>query len=579
MALFSALVHALKRHRALPHLEAIKARVAFFRPFDWFVVSSLAVVMVLSVATMLAGVSLALTTKVPANGGSYSEGVVGSPRFINPLLAISETDQDLTKLVFSGLLKRNPDGSVVPDLASGYEISEDRTTYTVTLKEEARFQDGTPVTADDVVFTVRAAQNPEIKSPRRADWEGVLVETSDPYTITFTLSEPYAPFLQNLTLGILPKHLWGEVTPEEFPFTTLNAKPIGSGPYKVEGVRESNSGIPVEYRLKAWGGVRTPYIESFVMRFYSNEDALQSAFTRNEIDAVHSVNPRTIPGDHKAYEGVFGRIFGVFFNQNQNALFADSVVREALDVAVDKKNIVDTVLGGYGSVIDGPLPPETTSSPSLGEEDGAARARQLLADNGWEAGQDGILEKTSTKGGKKETKRLSFSLSTSNAPELKQAAEATAEGWRAIGAEVDLKFFEQNDLTVEVIRPRKYDALLFGEVVGREPDLFAFWHSSQRNDPGLNIALYANTDTDAKLSDARTEIDQSLRKKHTKEAADEIREEVAAVFLYAPHFVYVAPTSVSGVIFGTVAVPSDRFDAVDQWYLKTEQVWPLFSNQ
>jgi peptide/nickel transport system substrate-binding protein len=152
-----------------------------------------------------------------------------------------------------------------------------------------------------------------------------------------------------------------------------------------------------------------------------------------------------------------------------------------------------------------------------------------------------------------------------------------AADWKASGVEVDVKFFEQSDLSVEVIRPRKYDALLFGEVVGRDPDLFAFWHSSQRNDPGLNIALYANTDTDKKLSDARTETDPDVRREKTKAAANAIAKETAALFLYAPHFVYLSPATASGIVFGTISSPSDRFDAVDQWYLETEQVWPIFS--
>jgi len=579
MPFFRAFLNVLKKPIALPPLETLKQRTAFLRPLDWLIIGALAITMALAVATMLAGVSLALTSKVPAYGGTYREGMIGSPRFVNPLLAISETDQSLSKLVFSGLLRKRPDGTPLPDLAEGYEISEDELTYTLTIREDARFHDGSPVTADDVVFTVKAAQNPDIKSPRRAEWEGVLVEALDDRTVVFTLNAPYAPFIENLTLGILPKSLWGEVASEEFPFTTLNEKPVGSGPFRIESRRENSSGIPIEYRLKAWNGVRRPYIDTFIVKFYTNEEALLASLNRGEIDAANSINPGATDGMRTVYEAVFGRIFGVFMNQNQNTLFADSAVRRALNAAVDKQRLVDTVLSGYGSVIDGPLPPDSIRiAPAAGSaEERIQAAKAILEGDGWEAGVDGVYEKTTTVKGKKEVKRLAFSLSTSNADELREASELVAADWRALGAEVSLKIFEQNDLAVEVIRPRKYDALLFGEVVGREPDLFAFWHSSQRNDPGLNIALYANTDTDKKLSDARIETDPAKRKSLSKAAAREISDETAAIFLYAPHFVYVAPKSVSGIIFGDLSTPADRYDTVDQWYMKTEQVWPLFT--
>lgn len=580
MELFRAFAHSLTKPRTLHFIESWRKHTAFFKPSDWLIAWTLIVIMGMSAATMLAGVSLALTTKVPAQGGTYTEGVVGTPRFVNPLLAISEADRDLSSMVYSGLLRRNPDGTLVPDVAESYEMSEDKRTYTVVISNEARFHDGKPVTADDVVYTVREAQTPEVKSPRRADWEGVSVQAVDEKTVSFTLSAPYPPFLENLTMGILPKHLWSGVSSEEFAFTTLNEHPVGSGAYKIEAIRENSSGIPVEYRLQAFrSGTRSAFIDKFIFRFYPNEDELKKALERGEVSAASSIDPSGVLGGRVAYEAVFGRIFGIFFNQSQNPVFADSAVRRALDTAVDKQRIIDTILNGYGSVIDGPLPPETIL-PAGSPVDAEARlqeARDILAKAGWSAGDDGVLAKTEKVKGKNQTSRLVFSLTTSNAPELKRAAEMAAEDWRALGADVSLKFFEQNDLNIEVIRPRKYDALLFGEVVGREPDLFAFWHSSQRNDPGLNIGLYASTDADKKLEAARTSDDPGIRREKAKAAAKEIEDDVAAVFLYAPHFVYLAPKTVSGIVLGTVEAPSDRFDSADQWYLSTENVWPVFT--
>lgn len=575
-----AFLRALLRHRTIPSLQNLEAKTKVFTPSDWLVVGVLGAVMTFTVASMLASISLTLAVEVPAHGGTYTEGLAESPRFINPLLAISDTDRDLTTLVFSGLLRSNPDGSLSPDLASSYTVSDDQLTYTFTLDDHARFHDGTPVTAEDVAFTVQEAENPDIKSPRRADWEGVTVTAVDPKTVSFSLKSPYAPFLENMTLGILPKHIWQKVSPEEFPFSTLNASPIGSGPYKVESLKRNSSGIPTEYHLTAVSeGTRIPYIQNFIFKIYSNAIDLKSALNKGEVNAAHSIDTTGLIGTHTVNEAIFGRVFGVFFNQNQNKIFANKAVRQALDVAVDKQALVSTILAGHGSVIDGPLPPNAVGSVAKDvrtADERIAQAEGILAKDGWVAGADGILTKTTGSGKKKETLRLSFSLSTSNVPELKHTAELVAADWQKVGAEVDLKFFDQNDLNVGVIRPRKYDALLFGLVIGRDLDLFAFWHSSQRNDPGLNIALYANVETDKKLSALRTLANPALRADKARAIADDITNDSAAVFLYTPYFVYVTPLDVSGMKLGIISTPNDRFNAADQWYVRTEHVWPIF---
>ncbi len=546
-------------------------------PSDWMIVSILGIVMAFGALAALATVSSSLAIEVPARGGTFTEGLIGAPRFINPLLAVSDTDRDITALVFSGLMKAEPDGSFVSDLAESFSLSEDKRTYTFTIKDGAQFHDGSLVTADDVAFTVRAAQNPDIKSPRRANWEGVEINVLDEHNISFTLKSPYAPFIANTTLGILPRHIWGNISAEEFPFNSFNTEPVGSGPYEVSSVKKNASGIPTEYHFSAFtGGVRTPYISTLIFTFYSNSEELELALQQGSVKSAHSVSPAEASRTQMTHEAVFARVFGVFFNQNQNEIFAEQNVRAALDVVLDKQSIVDTVLSGYGSVIYEPLPPDSTSGHinPLSHEERLSEARALLDRAGWKQGEDGIYTKTV----KKDTRRLSFSITTGNAPELKKAAELVANEWRTLGAEIEVKFFEQNDLNLEVIRPRKYDALLFGLVVGRELDLFAFWHSSQRNDPGLNIALYANSATDKALESARAESDPEKRLDFLHEAAHQIADETAAVFLYAPYFVYTTPSDVSGITLGTVASPSDRFMSVEDWYLKTENVWSIFTN-
>lgn len=546
------------------------------RPSDWTIISLLFGLMALGAGILFAHTAHELAVSVPERGGVHIEGVLGTPRFVNPLLANSDADRDLTALIYSGLMRVGHGGVLEPDIAEGYDISDDLRTYTFTLRQGVQFHDGTPITADDVAFTIQMARHPDVKSTKRANWEGVDVVVLDARTISFTLQSPFAPFLENTTLGVLPKHLWGGMPPDEFPFTDLNTRPVGSGPYRVHEVRKTASGVPTEYRLRAFQrGGREPLINNFVLKFYQDEQSLLRAFESSDVHAAHSLFTTALPRGAVTHEAVFARVFGIFFNQNQQELFASQTVRRALNASLDKGSIVDTIIGGYGVPLDGPLPPQTPHRTlDDGDEEAALEeARSILEDAGWEIGDDGFYERT-TQGN---TTRLAFSLSAPAAPELRRAAEYVVATWQKLGADVTLSVYEQAELNAEVIRPRRYDAILFGLIVGRELDLFAFWHSSQRNDPGLNIALYANITTDRLLEEARSEMDQALRREKAMRAAEEIATETAAIFLYAPTFVYHTQNAVQGIALQSISAPSDRFYAVHSWYLNTERVWPLFA--
>ncbi len=227
---------------------------------------------------LLYSVNKALLVEVPARGGTLVEGLVGAPRFINPLLAISDADRDLSALVYSGLLRAQGE-ELIPDLAESYEVSPDGTAYTFVIREDATFHDGSRVTAEDVVFTVAKAQDPILKSPKRANWDGVAAEVVDERTVRFTLKAPYAPFVENATLGILPKALWEEVSSDEFPFSALNTDPIGSGPFFVSTIERNPSGIPTTYLMRPFAdyALGKPYLQEIRFRFFDSERSLLSA--------------------------------------------------------------------------------------------------------------------------------------------------------------------------------------------------------------------------------------------------------------------------------------------------------------
>ncbi len=545
-----------------------------FTPGDYLVLGALGLLCAVGFFWLLAELSLTFTITVPARGGEYREVIVGTPRFVNPILAISDADRDLTELTFAGLMRRTAGGELVPEIAENYTLSEDGRVYTFTIRSDAQFHDKTPVTASDVAFTVSLAKNPSLKSPKRANWEGVETTVTDERTITFTLKEPYALFLDNTRIGILPKHLWEGVSVEEMPFSRLNVEPVGAGPYRVERLVTGSAGIPIGVVLRSFDqSVREPYINTIELTFVTDQDAQIAAMRADAGLGGHSVPPSEFQ-NHALHEAVMGRVFSVFFNHNQNDLFADAVVRRALDESLDRSELVAILIGGYGTPASGPLPPAVSEEPPVGSGDHVGETRALLAEEGWKEGVDGIMQKSV----KKSTKRLAFSLTTGTAPELKAGAEHVAEVWRTIGADVTTQFFDANDLQQNVIRPRKFDALLFGEVVAYDADLFAFWDSSQRNDPGLNIALYTNTAVDKLLREARTEPNVELRRALLSEAAETISNEHAAVFLYSPHFLYLVPEEISGITLGTIVTPADRFLSVSEWYVRTERVWPFLSD-
>jgi len=568
-------------------LEKAARVLASFSLTERLIFLALAIVFASSALTLLVKLNNELTVLVPSNGGSLTEGIIGIPRFINPLLAISDADRDLTTLVYSGLLKVSSTGILIGDLAESYSVSDNGLEYTFVLRENAVFHDGAPVTADDIVFTIKKAQDPNLKSPRRASWEGVTAEKVDNVTVKIKLKNPYPPFLENTTMGILPEHIWKGVDVEQFAFSQYNIEPVGSGPYRVGGIKRSSGGIPSAYTLTPFSKytLGEAHISKVVLKFYLSEDALVDAYQQGDIESVNSISP------HKALaltalgarveSASLPRIFAVFFNQNQAKVFTYKEVRQALYRTVDQERIVTEVLSGYGVPIAGPLPaslfetsPQTTSSTENTLEKRVTEAQALLKKNGWTPNPtDGVLEKKV----KKETIRLEFSIATSNSEELKAAAKIIKGDWEKIGAKVSLNFFDTGDLNQNVIRPRTYDSLFFGEVIGRDLDLFAFWHSSQRNDPGLNVSLYANIKADKLLESARTTVLQDMRIEKYRAFAVEVATDMPAAFIYSPDFIYVIPKKIHGMSINAVTIPSDRFLNINEWHIETDRVWKLFA--
>src|SRR3989344_2469416 len=507
----------MKKEWHIPKSSAILKTIASFSITEKIIFYFFLCVLIVSGFLLLWKVNQSFLVEFPARGGQLKEGIIGSPRFINPILAMSDADRDMTSLIYSGLMKSNSKGDLVPDLAESYSISKDGLIYKFKLKDNAYFHNGEKVTADDVEFTINKTQDSALKSPKRANWDGVTVRKLNDREIEFALKQPYSPFLENATLGILPKKIWANFDSDQFSFSLFNIEPVGSGPYKVKSLKKDSYGIPTFYTLASFNKYVSgaPYIKKLLINFYQNEKSLMDAFNKRDIESVSAIssqNAEAIKNENglRIIRAPLPRIFGIFFNQSQSPVLANKEIREALNEAIDKDRIVAEVLNGYGIKIDSPIPADLIDGEDNAEnqedgkkEDSGSKSERVLAklkDSGWKMNdKEKILEKKL----KNETQQFRFSISTSNTPELKKVAEIAKEEWEKIGAQVEVKIFEAGDLNQNVIRPRKYDALFFGEIIGRDLDLFAFWHSSQRKDPGLNIALYANSKADKLLEDAR----------------------------------------------------------------------------
>ncbi len=554
--------------------ESARALSAF-SPLERIIFIGLVFVGTIAVLGLVQSINEHFMVSVPDKGGTLSEGIVGTPRFVNPLLAVTEADRDITELVYRGLMKKNGNGEIVPDLASSYEVSDDGLTYTFTLKK-AYFHDGVQITSDDVLFTIQSAHDPLLKSNERVKWEGVAVKAPDPSTVVFTLKNSFAPFLQSTTLGILPKHIWGKIPYENWSYSDYtNKKVVGDGFYKITNISQDSSGIPNYYELAlvTQKNEVSPLIENIKLSFFSNEDDLINAYKNGDIDTLAGIDPEHADVLAKSgatiYTTPLPRVFGLFFNQSQAKIFTDANVRKAISLAIDKNRIVNSVLKKYGSIDNDPIPtdtePTSQTNPSL--------AKSILEKGGWTLGDDGIYTKTS----KKETLRLSFEIDTNDTPELTKATNMIAEDLKAVGIEAIPKVYENGSLNQDIIRPRKFQALFFGEVISSQSDVYAFWHSSQIKYPGLNIGGYANQKADKILESALQTLDESKENDLYYAFNQEISNDIPAVFVYSPSYIYVVRPSITGISLGKVTAPEDRFANISDWYLVTDRVWKIFA--
>ncbi len=564
---FSRIISVLRRRQWLVLFRALGTR-------DRLLVLFFTTIAVGALCFWLGAIYMASTRVVPEYGGEYIEGLVSQPRYINPILSqTSEADANISALIYGGLFSYDAEGKLQKNLVEDYTVSEDGKIYTLTLRQGVKWHDGEELTAEDVLYTIRAIQDPAYKSPLRANWLSVEGATVDRYTLTLTLKKAYFGFLESLVVGILPRHIWENIAPENFLLADYNLEPIGSGPYRFYDLQKDSNGNVLSYELQPFPDyfAGAPYIGKITFHFYPDERSLLDAYGRKEVLGINSVLPENLPElearkSTRIYKVAIPRIFGVFFNVNKSVVLANDEVRKALSFATDRDAIIREVLSGMGSPAETAILPfmsgyaADVSFPRFNE----GEANAVLDQDGWKRGDDGVRAKNGTV--------LEFELLVPDWPGLSKTAEILREQWGKVGARVTVNVLSALDLQQSAVRPREYQAILFGEAAMLDSDPYSFWHSSQKHDPGLNLALFDNKDADAALLSLREELNEEKRNEYYRTFQEILSRENPAVFLYSPTYLYAVNSSVKVAEVKYANTPANRLGMITQWYIKTKRV-------
>jgi len=510
---------------------------------------------------------------VPTTGGTLTEAIVGTPQYLNPVLARPySADTELTRLLFRGLLRVDENMQLVPDIAESMAVSTDGKTYTFILRPNLKWSDGTELTSADVVYTYETVADSNYQSPIQGLYKNGSVAASDARTVVFTLNEAYHPFPATLTLGILPAALWQDQSPQTFSLAELNVKPVGNGPYKFQSVTKDRNGNIRGFtftRNTNFTSAET-LIDKISIKVYPESISAVDAVTSNAVDSLGGITATDFAKVDKSREMTrFGlsQLTAVFFSQKTNPALKVKEVRQALAMAIDRPAIITSAFGGIGRPATGPILPG-----QLGYSDDVkkivfdvALANTVLDQAGWKRGDNGFRSK--------DKQQLAFSLTTVDEESYVAAANIVAEAWKTIGANVDVKIISPDRIQKDIIKPRAYDAFLFGQISNTDANPFQFWHSSQQRDSGFALAVGFIKKVDQDLEAAQKATSPEAFTAALKDFQSIFADEVPAIILTQPEYIYAHERSLRG--FGTTYIPTaaDRFDNVTKWYLRTRWGW------
>lgn len=522
-----------------------------------------AVILLIATASILLGIFVRESTIiVPSRGGEHIEGLVGQPSYINPLLAVSDVDKALVRLLFAS----------ANDLAEKIEADTNNRVWSLRLKEDLLWSDGKKLTTDDIIFTIQKIQERETQSPLFLSWQGVSFTRVSELEMQFNLVNPYPFFGENIkNLYPLPRHLFAQTPSTNWHLSEYNLKPIGSGPYAFQSYEKRSDGFIASYQLTTNTNYFSdlPFIERFIVSFFPDSTSLLDAFNRGTVDGLADFGGSLIEKVQRPYQ-VFSfalpSYYAFFFNQGQHLALKEKEVREALALAINRKDITNSVFGERASLVTDPLVSDSLSEKAqVAGEYSPERAIEILEKAGWKLNSEGVREKTI----KNTSLKLELSLFAPDIPFLRKTAELVEQAWKKIGVKLTLNILPPSEIAERVVKTREYQIILFGNFLNPATDLYPFWHSDGRFFPGLNLALYSNKEADGLMDSIRRNPDVTSREKELTKLSEVIVNDYPAIFLYSPSYLYLANKELKGITPSFITDTVSRLDSVAKWYLKT----------
>ncbi len=450
---------------------------------------------------------------------TYTEGFLAQPFNLNPLAGEANDASRLAQnLIFQSLTKYNDQGELVGDLATSWEVQNEGLVYIVHLKKGVRWHDGKVFGANDVLYT--AANFPPMQD--------LIIDRLDEYTLRFTLPNKYSPFLDLLTVKIIPGHIKWE---------NLNqGRAVGTGDYKLLYVKKRRD----QTDSVTLGAVtKEPKIKKVVFKFYSDEDSLKTAAKLGEVDGFTARNEWTWPSYKLIETPIKSRYYAIFFN-NDNEAVKPSGVRKKLALAVPTKEIIIQVFSGKGDEVNGPL------------------------DQTWAAQNSEIKLTAEEEKDLKLPEKLVLTIPAS--PEHLQTAAIIQKAWQELGVNLEIATKELKEITETILPQRQFQALLFGQEVGRDPDRYSLWHSTQKDSPGLNFSGFSSMRADKALEEGRKTNDQEERKTHYLMFQHAFADQLPAILLYRPRLLFYVNQKLAGVKLDNLFFPSDRLTNIKNWH-------------
>jgi peptide/nickel transport system substrate-binding protein len=512
---------------------------------------------------------------VPASGGEYTEGLIGSPKLVNPLFApTNDVDRDLVTLLFSGLFRLDSHLDAQPDLVNSFRWLDDGKTLEVKLREDARFHDGNPVTADDVLFTYRAIKNPEWRSPLASNFHDIEIVQVDDQTVQFHLPAADALFPNLLTVGILPAHIWEDIPDASTRLADANLKPVGSGPYQAASFTRDGRGNILSFQLKrfpAFYGLK-PLIDEIRLRFYPDRIQALAGLNNGQVDAVAFVPwADTDKGRTDQLQSVSLELpqeTVAFFNTKDKVL-KEEKLRKALSLAIDPIELA-SVASDHAKPVTSPFPfltDASTTKPDLEE------ARKELDALGWKLGEGETVRHFGTSTTSTSSTLLTLTIDVPNQADLLAVADHLKRRWSLLGAQVEVHTDEAEPLLRGALETRNYQIIVWNVLLSADQDQSPFWASANTAGRGLNLSNIADRDIDNALDAVQNATStQSVQMAQLKLSAA-IRARAAALFLLRPTYALLVNKRVRGVTDMVISRPSDRLLNIANWYVNEALRW------